>query len=166
MSWYFQNIAKTSALSKSTFLDGEQVVCLIYKNFETGEIGRADIRFEEMDHFELPGDLLGRWFRKIKKTENGQAMVRQRVASAEDFFISLYESPDRPDSDEETNALKHLIALMLERKRVIRVQGKRQHSGVQTYIHIKTKQTFDVPIVHISTDLMSRIQQTVGDILL
>ena len=110
--------------------------------------------------------MLGRWSRKIKKTENGQSIVRQKVASAEDFFISLYESSDRTDNDEETNALKHLLALMLERKRVVRVQGKRQHSGVQTYIHIKTKQTFDVPIVSISTDLMTRIQQTVGDILL
>lgn len=166
MSWEFQSISSSSALSRSTFLDGEQVVCLIYKNVEKGEIGRADIRAEEVDSFELPGELLGRWFQTVKKSENGKNTVQQKVASAEDFFLSLYTSSDCSESCEETNALKYLLALMLERKRVIRVQGKRQHAGTQPYIHTRTKQTLDVPVVNISTDLMYRIQDTVGDILL
>jgi hypothetical protein len=55
---------------------------------------------------------------------------------------------------------------MLERKRVVRAQGKRLREGVQSYIHIKTKQIFAVPITDISADLMVRIQETLGDILL
>ena len=166
MSWHFQSIANTSTLSKSAFLDGEQVVCLIYKDIEKGEIGRADIRSEEVDHFELPGELLGRWFQRVKKTENGQITVRQKVASAEDFFFSLYTEPSDKNNCEETDALKYLLALMLERKRVVRIQGKRNREGIQSYIHIKTKQIFAVPIIDISADLMVRIQETLGDILL
>lgn len=166
MSWNFQSIARTSALSSATFLDGEQVVCLIYKDAEKGEIGRADIRPEEVDSFELPGELLGRWFQTVKKPENGKNIVQQKIASTEDFFLSLYTSSDCLDSCEEKNALKYLLALMLERKRVVRIQGERQSTGTQSYIHTKTKQTLDVPIVNISTDLMYRIQETVGDILL
>lgn len=166
MNWHFQSIASTSTVSKSAFLDGEQVVCLIYKDVEKGEIARADIRSEEVDHFELPGELLGRWFQKVKKPESGQTAARRKVASAEDFFFSLYASSGDKDNCEETNALKYLLALMLERKRVVRAQGKRLHEGVQSYIHIKTKQTFAVPITDISVDLMVRIQKTLGDILL
>jgi hypothetical protein len=166
MSWHFKGIARTSALSESTLVDGEQVVCLIYKDVEKGEIGRADIRLEEVDHFELPGELLGRWLHVIKKPGDGQTTVREKVASAEDFFFSLYASPDGTDSSEEVDALKYLLALMLERKRVVRAQGKRVHSGTQTYLHIKTKQTLDVPIIDISADLMIRIQETIGDIIL
>ena len=166
MSWHFQSIANTSKHSKSAFLDGEQVVCLIYKDVEKGEICRADIRSEEVDHFDPPGELLGRWFQKVKKPENGQITVHQKVASAEDFFFSLQTSPSNKDNCVETDALKYLLALMLERKRVVRIQGKRLRKGVQPYLHIKTKQTYDVPIVDISADLMVRIQETLGDILL
>ena len=166
MSWHFQSIASASTLSQSAFLDGEQVVCLIYKDVDKGEIGRADIRSEEVDRFELPGELLGRWFQTVKKPESGQSIARQKVASAEEFFFSLYTASGDTGGCEEINALKYLLALMLERKRVVRAQGKRLHEGVQSYIHIKTKQTFAVPITDISVDLMVRIQKTLGDILL
>ena len=166
MSWNFKTIADTSALSKSTFLDGEHVICLIYKDIEKGEIGRADIRSEELDDFKLPGDLLGRWRRKVKKPENGHFTVREKVASAEDFFFSLYESRDNAESCEETNALKYILALVLERKRIIRAQGKRKRTGNQPYIHVRTKHVLDVPIVDISANLMIRIQETVGDVIL
>ena len=70
------------------------------------------------------------------------------------------------ESHEETNALKSLLALMLERKRVLRARGKRQREGTQSYFHVKTKKVLDVPVVDISSDLMTRIQETVGDIIL
>jgi hypothetical protein len=54
---------------------------------------------------------------------------------------------------------------MLERKRVLRAVGKRHKAGTQSYIHVKTKQMVDVPIVEISADLMLRIQDTLGDII-
>lgn len=166
MNWNFKSISSASTLSKSAFADGEQVVCLIYKDIEKGEIGRADIRLDELDRFELPGNLLGRWRQQIKKAENGQVAVRRKIESAEDFFLSLYESTGRTEACEEMDALKCLLALMLERKRIVRAHGKRQRTGIQPYIHIKTKQKLDVPVVEISADIMVRIQETVGDIIL
>jgi hypothetical protein len=49
---------------------------------------------------------------------------------------------------------------------VVRALGKRQTVGTQLYRHVKTKQEIEVPIVEISTDLMLRIQDTLGDIIL
>lgn len=167
MNWHFKGIARTSTLSESVFSDGEQVVCLIYKDAESGEIGRADIRPEEMDRFELPGELLGRWRHVVKDSGDVQPTVGEKVASAEDLFFSLYESSNGTDNNRrETDALKYLLALMLERKRVVRVRGEQQQTGVQPYLHIKTKQTFNVPIVDISADLITRIQESILDIIL
>ena len=166
MNWHFKGIARTSALSESTFSEGEQVVCLIYKDVKKGEIGRSDIRPEEEADFKLPGELLGRWLHTIKKPENKAMAAREQLASAEDFFFSLFELSRDAESSEETNALKYLLALMLERKRVVRAQGKRHSDGAQSYLHVKTKQMLDVPIVDISADLMIRIQETIGDIIL
>ncbi len=166
MNWHIKCIAHTSALSATAFADGERVLCLIYRDFESGEISRADILPEEEAHFELPGDLLGRWFRQVKESGDSQPKVRDKVASAEEFFLSLYESAEDSDRSEETDALKYLVALMLERKRVVRAVGKPASKGFQSYLHVKTKQTLHVPIVDISTDLVLRIQETLGDILL
>ena len=167
MNWNIQGIAHKSALSASAFADGDQVLCLIYRDFESSGIGRADIHPEEVDHFELPGELLGRWRRVVKHSGDAQPTVREKVASAEDLFLSLYESSDgTDDNSKEANALKYLLALMLERKRVVRAWGERQQTGIQPYLHIKTKQMFNVPIVDISADLMIRIQESIWDIIL
>jgi len=128
-------------------------------------MGRADVLPDEVDTYELPGEILGRWMRVVKDPDDESTNVRETVASAEDFFLSLYQN-DQADGLAETDALKHLLALMLERKRVVRAVGKRQTVGTQLYRHVKTKQEIEVPIVEISTDLMLKIQDTLGDIIL
>lgn len=166
MNWNFKGIARTSALSASSFSEDERVVCLIYKDFEQGGVGRADIRLEEEADFKLPGELLGRWLHVIKRAEDKKAAACEKVSSAEEFFLSLYASGRSIESNEEVDALKYITALMLERKRVLRVHETRLSTGVQPYLHIKTKKVLDVPIVDISANLMIRIQETIGDILL
>jgi hypothetical protein len=165
MEWHFKSIARKSALSQAPFLPGERVVCLIFKDLEAGEMGRADVLPDEVDTYELPGEVLGRWTRVVKDPNDEGAHVRETVASAEDFFLSLY-AKDQESAPAETDALKHLLALMLERKRVVRALGTRQLAGVQLYRHIKTKQELEVPVVEISANLMLKIQDTLGDIIL
>lgn len=167
MEWQFKSIARKSALSEAVFSPGDRVVCLIYKDVEAGEMGRADVLLNEVEAFALPGELLGRWTRTVKDPEDQSANARETMASAEDFFLSLYQNePSEEDSIREANAIKHLLALMLERKRVLRALGPRQKSGLQTYLHVKTKQNYAVPVVEISADLMLKIQDTFGDIIL
>ena len=165
MEWHFKSIARKSSLSQAPFNPGERVVCLIFKDVEAGEMGRADVLPDEIEAFELPGEILGRWTRVVKDPNAEGANIRETVASAEDFFLSLYDN-DKAGAQAEADALKHLLGLMLERKRVVRALGKRQIAGTQLYRHVKTKQDFEVPVVEISTNLMLKIQDTLGDILL
>lgn len=165
MEWHFKSIAHKSTLSEVPFVPGDRVVCLIFKDVEAGEMGRADILLTEDAGYELPGELLGRWVRVVKDPDDASVNAREVVASAEDFFLSLYQS-EPAEGQAEMDALKHLLALMLERKRVVRPVGRRQTEGVQVYRHAKTKQKLDVPIVDVSPDLMLKIQDTLGDIIL
>ena len=165
MDWQIKTIGRKSALSGEVFDPGDRVTCLIFKDDAAGELGRADLRPEEMDQFELPGAVLGRWSRVVKDPDEEGAHARETMASAEDFFLSLFE--DEPEEAKDASEmLKHLLALMLERKRVIRAIGPRQTSGEQIYLHVKTKRELSVPIVEISTELMLKIEDTIGDILL
>jgi len=165
MEWQIKTIARKSALSEQPFNPGDRIVCLIFKVAEGGELGRADLLEAEFGDFEIPGEVLGRWTRVVKDPNDQSVSARETMASAEDFFLSLYEV-EQADAQEESGALKHLLALMLERKRVLRSMGPRQKEGSQLYLHVKSKKELFVPIVEISPELMLKIQDTLGDIVL
>ena len=165
MEWQIKTIARKSTLSGGAFNPGDRVACLIFKGEEAGELGRADLRPDEVEAFQLPGEVLGRWTRVVKDPDDVGTSASETMASAEDFFFSLFEN-ESPDTKEESDMLKHLLSLMLERKRVLRATGDRKSIGEQSYRHVKTKQMIQVPIVDISTELMLKIEDTIGDIIL
>lgn len=165
MEWQIKTIARKSSLSGEPFVPGDRVVCLIYMDDEAGELARADLKPEEIETFEIPGEVLGRWSRIVKDPADDSANARQMMESAEDFFFSLFEN-EEPEAREESDMLKHLLSLTLERKRVLRVASARQTEGEQKYIHVKSKREVVVPIVDISTELMLKIEDTIGDIFL
>ena len=165
MEWQIKTIARKSTLSGEVFNPGDRVVCLIFKGEEAGELGRADLQPDEVEAFELLGEVLGRWARVVKDPDDASASTSETMASAEDFFFSLFEN-ESPVTKEESDMLKHLLSLMLERKRVLRAIGDRKSIGEQSYRHVKTKQMIQVPIVEISKELMLKIEDTIGDIIL
>jgi hypothetical protein len=54
--------------------------------------------------------------------------------------------------------LKHLLALLLERKRILRAVGKRCRSGTQRYLHIASRAEYEVPVIEIDLALLTQIQ--------
>ena len=164
MDWQIKTIAQKSTLSGEYFIPGDRIVSLIYKDEENGELARVDLRPEEIEKFNIPGEVLGRWARIITNSEDEITNSRETIASAEDFFFSLFEG-EKKEPNEESDMLKHLLSLMLERKRVLRALGDRKKSGQQRYRHIKTKNEITVPIGNITRDLMIKIEGRIGDIL-
>jgi len=95
--------------------------------------------------FKPDGILLGRWTREVKERgEEEQAHRAQLLASREEFFLSLYEDESDPSGDK--GVLKHILAMLLERKRIIRQVGVAD-KGLMTYIHSSSKQTYLVPVL-------------------
>jgi len=174
MDWQIKTIAKKSTLSETAFAPGDRVACLIFVDPETSELARADLLEEELGDFSPPAEVLGRWVRVVKEPGEESVQAKEAVASAEDFFFSLYapekpetpETPESPESRESSDALKHLIALMLERKRVLRAIPPRRTEGEQPYLHVKRKEEVLVPVVEISPELMLKIEDTIGELIL
>ena len=165
MDWQIKTLSKKSTLSGERFNPGDRAVSLVYVDAAAGELGRADLHEHELAEFQFPGQVLGRWTWMMKDPEAGGPTAGETMASAEDFFFSLFEHDADAERD-RVDALKHLLALMLERKRVLRAIGPRQHAGTQAYRHVKSKQEFNVPITEISRELMFRIEDTLGDLML
>ena len=159
MEWHIKTIAQKSILSGECFIPGDRVVCLVYKDKQEGELARVDLRPEEIEKFDIPGEVLGRWTRIIPNPEDEMTNSLETITSLEDFFFSLFEE-EKKEAREETDMLKHLLSLMLERKRVLRAIGDRKRSGEQCYRHIKTKDEIFVPISNITTELMMKIEKT------
>lgn len=166
VDWQIKTMADRSEQSGTPFLPGDRVACLVYMDDEAGELGRTDLLESEVADFSLPGELLGRWVRLIDEPDAETQNAPATLQSAEDFFLSLYEGATEEESPPpEKQALRHLLALMLERKRVLRAVGSRQIEGAQAYLHVKSKDTFDVPIIPISASLMERIEDSVGELM-
>ncbi len=159
MDWQIKPVGRESTLSGSVFEIGETIVCFIFLNQE-GDIERADVRAGEVDTFPRPESILGRWQREVKpKGEEEREARKQALASAEELFISLYEMDESPGTTgDERDALKQMLALMLERKRVLRsVEGER--GPTREYLHIRTRSTYNVPFRDLQPDLLLRVRE-------
>lgn len=165
MEWQIKTISRKSSRTGKAFEPGDVAVSLIFMNSAEKEIARADLHESELSEFELPGELLGRWRRVIRDPNEEAVNASETLASAEDFFFSLFEG-DENTQTKERETLKHLLGLMLERKRVLRAIGPRQTQGAQNYLHVKSKQEIRVPIVEMSHQLMLQIQDTIGELIL
>lgn len=145
MDWSINTLGRTCAVSGQSFAVGDRVTCFIYRDAE-GQVQRADVGQPAADGFAVPGALLGRWGRVVKaRGEEEREAREQALASAEELFMSLFEqSADQAEAERDT--FKLVLALYLERKRIVRREGRTDKEGLQSYLHVKTRQTFDVPM--------------------
>lgn len=164
MEWQIKTISQKSTLSGESFTSGDLVVSLIFKDRENGNVCRADLRPEEVEMFDLSDELIGRWTRVVQESDDESVYDCEKIESAEDFFLSLFEN-ENTIAGEESDMLKHLLSLMLERKRVLRAIGNRKSSDEQRYLHVKTKREITVPIRNISAELMLKIEDAIGNII-
>ena len=142
MDWQVKPIARICAASGQELHVGDSVVCVVFKPVG-GNIERADILKDHSANFTPNGLLLGRWSREVKeRNEEEQAQRAQLLASREEFFLSLFDEAADPSGDKAV--LKHILAMLLERKRIIRAIGT-PDQGLITYVHTSSKQTYLVP---------------------
>ena len=164
MEWQIRTISRKSSRSGEPFAPGDVAISLIYFDAQEGGVARADLHASELEEFELPGELLGRWRRVIQDPDQASVQAGETLASAEDFFFSLFEN-ETDEPSEERDMLKHLLALILERKRVLRALGRRKGEASLTYLHVKSKTELTVPVRDISHALMLKIEDTLGDLV-
>lgn len=150
MDWQIKPLARHSWLTEEPFVEGERVLCHVFLD-EEGELQRADIKEDEAEQLSISGELLGKWGRIVKAKVDEEREARQQVLlSSEELFLSMQET-EHESLSEDAEILCYLLALMLERKRILRAQG-RPVDGTQRYLHVKSKREYEVKVV----DLMSQ----------
>jgi hypothetical protein len=157
MDWQVKPIARICAASGKDLLVGDIVTCVVYKPLG-GNIERCDVLKEHAMTFKPDGILLGRWTREVKERgEEEQAQRAQLLASREEFFLSLYDENDDPSGDK--GVLKHILAMLLERKRIIKAVGPAEN-GLISYVHASSKQTYQVPALDLQPSHILQVGAT------
>lgn len=161
--WQVKPLSRRCAVSGETLHAGDRVVCVVVKPVGR-EIERLDVAQDRLAEFKPDGLVLGRWSRIIKdKPDEEDREVRARLlASREEFFLSLFDTTDDPDGDKAV--LKQLLALLLERRRILRPIGA-PVAGLQRYRHQRSESEFAVPVDEISPAQAARIQYTLEALL-
>ena len=157
MDWQIRPLARKSSLSGKSFTPGDRVVCAIFMD-DAGNLDRVDILKDELEAFKLDKKILGKWEREVSANPEAdeRAARRMALAGSEDFFLSLFDESSQIDADEK-DVIKQMLALLLERKRIIRPVG-RPSGGIQKYVHCSTKRILEVPQNELDESLVMNIK--------
>lgn len=155
-------LSSKSVVSGESFSPGEKIICYLFKD-EQGEWQRADIKESEAEQYHLPTEVLGKWAREVKECEeNDREMQQQMLQSSEELFFSLF---DNPTASDDVDVMKHLLALLLERKRIVKAISKREGAFIR-YVHTKTKREFDVPNRDFDPEALVSIQAQLEQLII
>lgn len=165
LEWQIKPLAKKSGLSDREIKPGDTVVCAVFVD-ELGNLDRLDAHKDDFDDSKLRGKVIGRWERVVSENPEAdeRAARKMALASSEDFFVSLFDEGSAVETD-EVEVVKQMLALLLERKRILRPQG-RASKGVQKYVQVSTKREFSVPQKNLNEELIVKIQNQLGSIII
>jgi hypothetical protein len=156
IEWQIQSLGKKSSLTETPFTDGDEILCLLFSNAQ-GLWERADIHADDWGEFPHRDSLLGRWHRTFSSRGDSEDQ-KQKLLSAEEFFLSLFEDSGDSAPPEDLEALKHFLGLFLERKRVLR-RLRRTEGDLILYLHVSTKNELSVPSPQLTPELVTQLQR-------
>jgi hypothetical protein len=135
-------LAKICRVSSRPFAEGERVVSRLVRE-ESGEIARHDVLASEDAAYVPPPFVFCTWTLAYKAKRAEENPERAMKLTAENLFVTLAD-PSAEPSDANTPMLQFL-ALMLERKKILKPRGKTPDGARQRYEHAKTHQMYEVP---------------------
>lgn len=154
MELHIAPISRKSSFTEDAFEKNDRVVSLLLRTEE--EVVRVDILESEEEGYELPGELICRWTQVFKPRSKDDKEAQEALKlTADNLFISLFEGEDGPS--QENAKFKHLLGLMLERRRLLRV--KERDAAFTIYIHRPTKNEYAVPNVELDPQFFIENQE-------
>ncbi len=163
MELSLQSLSSRCQVSGREFAEGDRVVSFLVRNpVGSGDaegIVRHDVAEGEQGNFAAAGPVVCRWVQIFKPRKAGENPERNLKLTAESLFLAL--SDPATERTVENERLLQVLAMMLERKRVLRPKG-RSGSGAnakQVYEHAKLKSLHEVNAAELSPEFFLSIQE-------
>lgn len=162
MELNLQSLASECCVTKTVFTEGDRIIsCLVRQ--PDGEFVRVDLLESAEESFEIPGEPLCRWTIIFKPEPPAENIERDVRLTAENLFLELTSAGEHQSG--ENCALVQFLALMLERKRVLRARGLSDDGRWKLFEHGPEKTSHLVPVGEISSESLKAIRDQLETVL-
>ena len=152
-------IATKCFVSGRDFAENDRIACYLARE-ASGEVIRRDLLELEDGRFMPPAFIYCRWVVAFKQRKAGENPALTLKLTADNLFLTLADPANEPNA---TNTpLLQFLALMLERKKLIKPRGISEDGQRQMYEHMATHQLYEVPLGDLNVDFFQKIQEHLG----
>ncbi|MEY4004689.1 MAG: hypothetical protein RLZZ221_785 [Verrucomicrobiota bacterium] len=157
MDLQLQPLATQCAVSGEPFTPGARVASHLVRMGAALEIMRFDVLETHLGGFRPEGFVACRWVQPFKPRRAGENPDRALKLTAENLFVTLADPTTEPTP--ENTRLLQFLALMLERKKILRPRGPSADGLRQRYEHAKSKAIFEVPAGELTAEFFVAVQE-------
>jgi hypothetical protein len=159
MDLNLQPLARACFVSGQPFVEGDRVASFLMRS-KSLEIVRYDILEPHVGEFSPEGTLACRWVQAYKPRTQNENADRALKLTTESLFTTLAD----PTTEilEENVGMVQFMALMLERKRILKPKGRSADGTMNVYEHAKTKVIYSVPVGELTPEFFVSIQEKLG----
>ena len=162
-SWHLRGRSRECAATGAPFSEGQPIVTALFPDPESSGYLRKDFSEtswnERGDDGEQPFSSWRTKFQPSQTTDDSRAVTKQ---SAEELLRSLVE-----EDQDHTENTRYILAVMLERQKLLRETDTQPTSGgiLRIYEHRKTGEVYIVKDPNIPLDQVEKIQEEVFALL-
>lgn len=156
MEMHLQPLATACAVSGQPFAEGDRVASYLVRA-TTMEVVRYDLLETAVGKFSPEGFVACRWVHPFKPRHGDENPDRTLKLTAENLFVTLADPATEPTP--ESTRLVQFLALMLERKKILRPKGRSADGEKNRYEHARTKQMFEVPAGELTPEFFIAVQE-------
>ncbi|MEO6873376.1 MAG: hypothetical protein ABI222_01005 [Opitutaceae bacterium] len=147
--------AKICRASGREFAEGDRVISHLVRE-ATGEVGRHDVLASEDGAYPKPSFVFCSWTTNYKARRGDENPGRALKLTAENLFVTLGDPAAEPNP--ENTPLLQFLALMLERKKLLRPRGFTPDGERQIYEHARSHQHYEIPVGTLDAEFFIKIQ--------
>jgi hypothetical protein len=156
MEMNLQPRAPRCHVSGAEFVEGARVASYLVRA-TTLEVVRYDVLEAHAANFAPEGFVACRWVQVYKPHAAGENADRTLKLNAENLFLTLADPMN--ELNPESTRLVQFLALMLERKKILRPKGRSASGENNVYEHAKTKQLYEVPVGELTNEFFVAVQE-------
>ena len=148
-------LATKCCVSGREFTEGDRVVCYLVREAD-GLTGRRDLLETEDSKLAKPAEVYCRWVISYKPRRGEENADRALKMTAENLFVTLADPLNPPN--EANTPLLQFLALMLERKKILKPRGVTADGSRNVLEHMRTHQMYEIPVGDLNAEFFVKIQ--------
>lgn len=156
MDLHLPGMATQCFVSGNAFVEDERVVSRLVRSETDGEVTRVDVQAEREEQLEITGRVACRWVQAFKPKLVEENADKEMKLTAENLFLTL-AAPDNELSEADSR-LVQFLALMLERKRLLKPRGLNADGTKDVYVHRGSKGLYEVPTGELTPEFFIAVQ--------